>query len=102
MVLRSISKDGEQENIDLGRQYRLINRYISPESFKECANYFYGADRAGDFIKELHGFVIHHKTETDPVLKENENVILSDNGEVFDPLPAFNYKKPREQITPES
>lgn len=93
-ILRTISKDGVETNLEVGTAYDLIRRDENPEifryQFKVHFNHNHVADtdtEATDYTRDCYGFVWGSQEQyVYPLFKDEENYIMTESGKTFSNL----------------
>ncbi len=82
MVLSTRFSDGVKCYTDLGRQFHVILKEVSPERFKEAFRLTFG--NPDTQWEGCYGFIVHHNGQkTEPLYEGFENCLMTDSEEVF-------------------
>lgn len=90
-TLRTFDSKGIENNLSLGKSYRLINRHVNKEAFQEAYKKAFGKDHVADLdenatesSKECGGFLYDDNGILIYLNKTDTYYIMSSDGKTFD------------------
>lgn len=86
MILRTHYPDGAKHFVDMGDNYMLIEKEVTPEKFDETAKAFFG-NNSQNFIGDTIGFVVFNNgNRVEPIYKTFNYCVLNTAGLLFDQI----------------
>lgn len=83
-TLRKITEARRQYNFALGENYQVLDKYDSPEQFKEQMQSYQGIKYEPEWV--IYAFVLDQKCNVHPLFEKERNYIMTENGNTFSNL----------------
>jgi len=83
MILRTKFHDGYEVNRDIGKEYHLIGKEVSPAKFEESAKIVF-KDNGSGLLDDTYAFIVYKNGKhIDPLYKDFNYYILTEGGRLF-------------------
>lgn len=83
MILLQFQDNGVHSYVDIGREFSILQKDISPQEFQRCCKIVFGDDPK-EWSDNAYAFIIYeHGSNTRALFKKGKYVIMSDSVEMF-------------------